>query len=175
MDFLRLAKRRSSVRMYADKEIADEDLRYILEAGRMAPSASNRQPWKFVVIREKENLEKVYELYHRAWFRTAPLVILVLADHSVSWKRPEDGKDHAVVDASIAIDHLTLAAAEKGIGSCWICNFYVEKTVEFFGLPGHLEPVAFLSLGYPKDKADMQREKIRKDLSEIVFYEKLNL
>ncbi len=175
MDFLQLAKKRSSVRMYSDKKIAEADLQYILEAGRMAPSASNRQPWKFVVIREKENLEKVYELYHRAWFRSAPLVMLILADHSAAWKRAEDNKDHAVIDASIAIDHITLAAAEKGIGSCWICNFYVEKTVRFFGLPDYLEPVAFLSLGYPADATDMQRDKVRKDLSEIVFYETLSL
>jgi len=175
MDFLELAKKRFSARAYTSEPVKDEDLQYILEAARIAPSANNKQPWKFIVIREKENLEAVYRLYHREWFRQAPLVIVVLGDHSESWERSQDGKKHTDIDVAIAIDHLTLAAAERGLATCWICNFYVQATREYFRLPPHLEPIAFIPVGYPAQQPDPERHKTkRKPLNEIVYYEKLN-
>ncbi|MCT4602113.1 MAG: nitroreductase family protein, partial [Marinifilum sp.] len=81
-----------------------------------------------------------------------------------------DGKDHTDIDASIAIDHMTLQATELGLGTCWICNFYVEKCKDFFQLPDHIEPIAILSLGYPND--DKMPAKKRKSLEEIVHWEK---
>lgn len=171
MDFLELAKKRYSVRNYRPDKVKDEDLEYILEAGRVAPSAVNYQPWKFLVIREEKNLRGVHQLYHREWFRQAPLVVILLADHEQAWKRA-DGKDHADIDISIAADHMTLAAADRGLGTCWVCNFDKDKTVKHFRLPAHLEPAVFLPLGYPASESDINRhETKRKALSEIVLFE----
>lgn len=173
MSFLELAKKRFSLRSYKPDSVSDEDLNYVLEAGRVAPSAVNYQPWKFLVVREKKNLEQIHKLYHRDWFKQAPVVIILFADHSEAWKRG-DGKDHADIDVAIAADHMTLAATDKGLGTCWICNFDKQKTVEFFNLPDHLEPVVFLPLGYPEVEPDIERhDSKRKPMEEIVWFEKI--
>jgi len=174
MSFLELAKKRYSVRSYKPDPVPEEDLKYVLEAGRIAPSAVNYQPWQFLVFREKDNLKGIHELYHRDWFKQAPVVIILLADHTQSWHRSADGKDHADIDVAIAADHMTLAAAEKKLGTCWICNFDKAKTVNHLQLPDHLEPVVFLPLGYPNDTTDVNRHQIkRKPFEEIVHFEQL--
>lgn len=174
MNFLDLAKNRFSVRKYKSDPIPEKDLLYVLEAGRIAPSAVNYQPWHFLVIKETENLKKIHKLYHREWFREAPVVIVVFADHSQSWKRTPDGKDHADIDAAIAADHMTLAATDKGLGTCWVCNFDKQKTIDHFNLPDHLEPVAFLPVGYPGEETDINRhDSKRKPFKDIVSWENL--
>ena len=175
MNFLDLAKERYSVRSFKPDKVKKEDLDYILEAGRVAPSAVNYQPWQFLVIQEEKNLKAMYGLYHREWFRQAPLVIVLIANHEQSWHRA-DGKDHADIDLAIAADHMTLAAADRGLGTCWVCNFDKEKTIKHFNLPAHLEPVVFIPLGYPASKGDSARHTTkRKPLEEIVFFEYLSL
>jgi nitroreductase len=169
--FIELAKARYSCRKYDTRAVEQEKLDLVLEAGRVAPSAVNFQPWHFYVIREKAHLERFYGAYHREWFRTAPCVIVICADHSRSWKRKEDGKDHADVDAAICTDHMTLQATELGLATCWICNFYVDRARELLRLPEHLEPVVILPLGYPMDTGNPERHaEKRKPLEEIVTY-----
>ena len=171
MSFLELAKKRFSVRKFKPDPVKDEDLQYVLEAGRIAPSANNSQPWQFMVIRGDAKNDEVNNLYHREWFNNAPIVIVIVADHSKSWHRSSDGKDHADIDAAIAADHMTLAATEKGLGTCWVCNFDIKLTKAYFDLPEHLEPIAFLPLGYPDVEADMNRHSVkRKPLNEIILY-----
>lgn len=171
MNFLDLAKNRFSVRKYKPDPVPEKDLLYVLEAGRIAPSAVNYQPWHFLVIKDKESLKKVHTLYHREWFREAPVVIIILADHNQSWKRADE-KDHADIDAAIAADHMTLAAIDRGLGTCWVCNFDKQKTINLLNLPEHLEPVVFLPLGYPDQKTDANRHvSKRKPLKKIVSWE----
>lgn len=170
MNFKELIEQRYSVRSYQDKEVEKEKLITILEAGQIAPSAVNNQPWHFIVVQEAENHKQFSEIYHRDWFNEAPVYIVVCGDHDQAWKRKEDGKDHCDIDAAIAIDHMTLQATELGLGTCWICNFYVEKCKDYFNLPEHIEPIAILSLGYPTDK--QVPVKKRKSLEEIVHWEK---
>ena len=171
--FITLAKARYSCRNYEARPVEQEKLELILEAGRVAPSAVNFQPWHFYVIREPDELKQFHAAYHREWFRTAPCVIVICADHSRSWKRKEDGKDHADVDAAITTDHMTLQATELGLATCWICNFDPRATRDLLSLPPQTEPVIILSLGYPEDASDPHRHaEKRKDLSEIVQYVK---
>ncbi len=173
MTLLELAKKRCSIRQYSSTPVEKEDLDYVLEATRLAPSAVNFQPWVFLVITSPEGLSKVQECYSRDWISTAPACIVVCADHNVSWKRG-DGKDHADIDAAIATEHLCLAAAEKGLGTCWVCNFDVARCRELFRIPGNLEPVALVPIGYPASESLFtENKKKRKALTEIIRYESL--
>jgi nitroreductase len=171
MDFLQLAKSRYSSRKYKKMSVEDDKLNYVLEAGRVAPSAVNYQPVFFVVVRG-ENLINVRECYQREWFKTAPMCIVVCSDHSKSWKRG-DGKDSADIDVAIATDHITLAATSIGLATCWVCNFNKPKLAEVLNLPDHIEPVVILPIGYPEDAADVERHaNKRKPMNEIVVFEK---
>jgi nitroreductase len=174
MDFLTLAKKRYSCRSYKPDAVEDEKLMRVLEAGRIAPSAANLQPWHFMVVRSPENLAKVAACYSRDWLKTAPLIIIVCGDHTKAWQR-KDGKDHTDVDISIAVDHMTLQATASGLATCWICAFDAARLTETFHLPGHIEPVALFPLGYPNDTCDTERHHTaRKKLNEITHWEELN-
>jgi len=171
MDFNQLAKSRYSSRRYKVQSVEEDKLNYVLEAGRIAPSAVNYQPVFFVVVRDR-NLENVRSCYPREWFRTAPACIVVCSDHSVSWKR-SDGKDSADIDAAIAADHITLAATSAGLATCWVCNFDKVRLTEVLNLPDHVEPVVILPIGYPADTVDTERHSSkRKPFNGMVIYEK---
>lgn len=171
--FLDLAKNRYSCRQYDAREVEEQKLEQVLEAGRVAPSAVNFQPWHFYVIRGEKNLQRLHPVYHREWFRTAPCVIVICGDHGQSWKR-KDGKDHCDIDVGIVTDHMTLQAADLGLATCWVCNFDAAMTSELLQLPEDLEPMVLLPLGYPLDRVDRERHgEKRKPLSEIVTYKPL--
>ncbi len=168
MDFQQIIKKRFSVRNFKDTPVEPEKLNQVLEAGRLAPSAVNFQPWHFIVVQQAENLEKIKDVYHREWIATAPAVIIACSDRSKSWKRKFDGKDSADIDVSIAVDHMALQATEIGLGTCWVCNFDSRKCSELFQIPEHIEPVVVLPIGYPDATIP---EKKRKPLGEITHWE----
>ncbi len=167
MDFLDLVKLRHSVRSYDERPIESSKLNYIMECVRLAPSAVNYQPWLFTVVSDKEKLSTLKGAYQRSWITNVPCIVVACADHTKSWHRPSDNKDHADIDAAIAIEHLCLAAAEQGLGSCWICNFDTEYCKKAMALPNHVEPIALITLGYANETNIP--EKKRKPLSEILF------
>jgi nitroreductase len=169
MKFLELAQRRYSVRNYLSKPVEKEKLEYVLESARIAPSAVNFQPWQFIVLTEDKPLKEIMKVYVREWFKSIPACIVVLGDHNLGWRRSSDGKDHTDIDVSIAITHITLAATEVGLGTCWVCNFDVNKCIEQFNLPDNLEPIALIPIGYPENE-DIPDKK-RKSAEEIVKWE----
>lgn len=174
MNFIEIARSRYSCRNYNPEVITEEVFLRLMEAFRIAPSAVNFQPWHIIAVKKQENLVKVHEAYPRDWFRTAPMVLIVCGDHSKSWKRPSDGKDHADIDIAIAIDHLTLQATSMGLATCWVCNFKPEVIRQHFSLPENLEPIVLIPVGYPNDHPDIDRHVTkRKTLTEIVSWEKL--
>lgn len=168
MSFLSLCEKRRSVRDYSEKEVTKEVLLQILEAGRLAPSAVNYQPWRFLVVSSDTKMAALHESYPREWFSKVRQCIVVCADTEAAWVRKKDSKNHADIDASIAIDHMTLEAADLGVGTCWICNFDPEKCREALALTSNLEPIAIISLGYPNDEEIWKIPKKRKELDEIV-------
>lgn len=168
MEFFNLIKKRYSVRAYQSKPVEQEKLQKVLEAAILAPTAANRQPFKIIVIHTNGKEAKLKKIYHRDWFSQAPIVISVCAIPSESWSR-KDGKNYSDVDATIAMDHLILAATDLGLGTCWVAAFDPGVAREILGLPDDVEPVAFTPLGYA---ADELRPKKRKSLAEIVRYEK---
>jgi nitroreductase len=169
MKFLELAKQRFSCRNYLPKAISQDVLMQVIEAGRIAPSACNYQPWLFKIITESVLLEKLFKTYPREWLKTAPAVIVIIGDHSKSWKR-KDGKDHLDIDVAIAIDHMTLQATELGLATCWVCNFDAIMYRQLFNMAAHLEPIAFLPIGYAADKVDINRHEIKREMLDSLIY-----
>jgi nitroreductase len=173
MTFIELARKRCSIRKYRDIPVEEEKLTMVLEAGRIAPSAVNYQPWYFIVVREEELKQRIFSTYGRKWIRQAPVVLVICGDHSRSWRRA-DGKDHCDIDVAIAVDHMTLAAAELDLGTCWVCKFNAMQCHEILKLPDHVEPVALLPLGYPakdREQKDTERHLKRKTMEEIVHWD----
>ena len=170
MDFLQMIKSRRSVRAYLPQAVEVEKLNRILAAAQAAPTACNRQPLRLLVVQSAEGLRK---LEKAAQTYGAPLAILVCADHDRVWRRPFDGVTAAHIDASIATDHMMLAAAELGLGSVWICHFKPDVIRGEFDLPAHLEPVNLLLIGHPDPSAGPQGNPERRPLEELVSYETL--
>lgn len=168
MEYSDLISTRYSVRAYRADPIEDSKLQAILEAARMAPTAANRQPFQLVVIHTAGREEELRKIYHRPWFVQAPLVIAVCAVSSQAWVRESDRFNARFIDAAIVADHLILAAANLGLGTCWIANFNTEAARTVLRLPEEAEPVIFTPLGYPTDQPG---SKTRKPLSELVRYE----
>jgi len=167
MGFLELAKRRYSVRAYKPDPVEDEKLQQVLEVARLAPTACNLQPFQFIVIHTKGKEAELRRIYSESWFMQAPIVICVCGIPSQSWVR-RDGKNYCEVDVTIAMDHLILAAADLGLGTCWVGAFNPEAAREVLGLPYNVEPIAFTTLGYPDDHPGY---KSRKSINELVRYE----
>ena len=168
MDFSELITQRGSIRGYKPDPVEEEKLLAVLEAARMAPTAHNNQPFRLVVIHTEGREEELSQIYGRPWFTQPPIVICIVGVPSEGWVR-HDGKNYYEVDVAIAMDHLILAAANLGLGTCWIGAFNPEAAREILALPDDVVPVAFTPLGYP---AKEPREKVRKSLAEIVHYEK---
>ena len=169
MDFHELVRKRYSVRAYESRPVEEEKIGRILEAACLAPTACNLQPFKVIVIPTKGREKELRRIYSREWFVQAPLVLAVCALPGDSWVRKYDGWNSAEVDATIAMDHLILAAAALGLGTCWVAAFDPVAAREVLGLPPGVEPVAFTPLGYP---ADTPKPRQRKPLADLVRRER---
>jgi nitroreductase len=171
MDVLQTMAARYSVRAYKRDPVEEEKLSQLLEAFRLAPTAANRQPFRLLVVHtagREEELGRIYSDGRPLWFTVAPLVLAIVAVPAESWRR-RDGKLYYEVDAAIAMDHLVLAAAALGLGTCWIAAFDPAAAREVLGLPDEVEPIVFTPLGYP---ADAPKEKRRRPLEELVKSER---
>ncbi|MFC1955802.1 nitroreductase family protein [Chloroflexota bacterium] len=166
MHFLELINKRQSVRAYKPDDISDIELQQLLEAARLAPTASNRQPFKLIVIHSSGREVELRHIYDRDWFVQAPLVICICGTPNQAWVR-KDGKNYCELDVAIAMDHLILAATALGLGTCWIADFDPKATREVLGLPDEVVPMVVTPLGYPNDQP---RQKERRDLNELVSY-----
>jgi nitroreductase len=166
MEFFDVVRKRYSVRAYKNAPVEKEKLEKILEAAWLAPTAANMQPFQFIVIETRGHEAELKRVYPRDWFVQAPLVICACALPTEAWTR-RDGKNYADVDATIALDHLILAAADLGLGTCWIAAFDPAAARAVLRLPAGVEPLAFTPLGYP---ADEPKPKKRKPLSDLVRY-----
>jgi nitroreductase len=168
MGFLELAKRRYSVRAYKSTPIEDEKLEEALEAARLAPTASNRQPFRLIVIHTEGREEELRRIYSPPWFVEAPIVVCICGLPSQSWLR-RDGKNYCEVDVAIAMDHLILAATDLGLGTCWVGAFNPDEVRKTLRLPEDVEPIAFTPLGYPDDQSS-DRHTSRKSMDELVSW-----
>ena len=166
MDFSELIRKRYSVRAYKPDPVEEEKLAAVLEAARLAPTASNKQPFRLIVIHTKGREEELSRIYHREWFVQAPLIICACGLPGEVWKG-EHGRDYLGVDVAIVMDHLILAATDLGLGTCWIGAFNADAAREVLNLPDDAEPIIFTPLGYP---ADTPKPRERKSLDDLVRY-----
>jgi nitroreductase len=167
MDFINLIQQRYSVRAYKPDPVEGDKMQQVLNAARLAPTAANRQPFQLIVIHTAGRQAELKKIYNREWFTQAPLVIGICALPAAAWVR-RDGKNYADVDATIAMDHLILAATDLGLGTCWVAAFDPVAAREILKLPNDVEPVAFTPLGYP---ADQPKTKERKPIITFLRYE----
>ena len=167
MEVHQAIKTRRSVRNYKPDPVPEEKLNKVLETARLAPSAHNEQEWKFVIVKNAEKRKKLAEAaLNQEFVGEAPVVIAAVA------LEPEEvmssGVPNYAVDLAIAVDHMTLAAVEEGLGTCWVGAFSQEKVKKALGIPERYKVVVLLPLGFPADKP---KTKSRKNLEEIVCYE----
>jgi len=171
MEFSEVIRKRRSIRGYLPETVPQDKLDRVLEAVRIAPSATNAQPVRLIVVRDPARKTKLREAYDRDWFIHAPVIIAGCVDPAKAWKRA-DGFNAAELDLAIAFDHLTLAATDEGLGTCWVCNFDEGKAKAALGVPDGIRLVAMTPLGFPAP-AYAPRPFTRKSLDEIVHFESL--
>ena len=161
MDFLKLARERYSCRQLSDKKVEKEKLDKIIEAGILAPTATNAQPYKIWLIESTEAKEKLAKA-NRYKFG-AEVFFVVGAKEDEAWVRKFDNHNFAEVDATIVATHMMLEATELGIGSVWVDGFPNTKTAEVFNLPKSVKPVCLVPMGYAADdvKPSPMHEKYR--------------
>jgi nitroreductase len=171
MEYTELIRTRESVRNYdPNRPVPKEILNKILDAGRLAPSACNYQPWKFLVISSLGLLEKVKACYQREWLKDAPLILVALGLKSQAWNRAYDGYNSIETDVAIAMTHIILAAENEGVGACWIAAYNPALLKEALN-PGENQLIFGITpLGYPKPGFRKSAIKKRKSLEEIVEF-----
>ena len=177
MSLLELIKARKSVRKYIEKPIPREDILKCIEAARLAPSAENVQPWRFIVLDDPDIKEQFVKetcsgIYRPSSFiKNAAAIVVVVA-------RPDlianfigsgiQGTNYYLIDIGIAGEHLVLQAQELGIGTCWIGWFNAKKAKKYFKLPPRRKVVSLIAMGYPASGATKNKKRL--PLEEIVYF-----
>ena len=171
MEFTELISTRESVRSFDPLRPLPKDvIERILDAGRLAPSACNYQPWRFLVISSPTMLEKVKSCYKREWLKDAPQIIVVVGMKEMAWVRSFDGYNSIETDIAIAMTHLILAAENEGVGACWVAAYDPAILNEVLNLDVNQIIFSIMPLGYSKPGFKKNSLKRRKPLSDIVEY-----
>ncbi len=168
MDVFEAVQQRTSIRAYKDEPVPREKLERILEAGRLAPSARNTQPWHFIVVTDKEKRKILSKGRYAKFLTQSPIVIVALGDKEAS-------ADWYAVDVSLAVENMVLTAQAEGLGTCCVGSFHEAEVRQTVKAPDNYEVVMMLAVGYPK-KIDMASTLIRavgrtKSLSDIISEE----
>jgi len=161
MSFLELVKKRKSVRNYKPKPVSDEDLDYVLEAGRLAPSWGNRQCWRYIVIKDQKKREAISS---RDWIANAPVIIVGCAYPDRSGSNAD--QQYYMLDMGISMEHMALAAADRDLGTCWIGGQFTERWVkEELSIPKDVRVAALLTLGHPAEEPSTSSRKDGKEFA----------
>jgi nitroreductase len=159
MDVMTAIKNRRSIRKYQAKEIPSDVLLQLLEAARLAPSGANRQSWQLIVVTDPEKKKELVPLCKNQHFiEDASVFIVGIDDPAQKWNR---------VDLTIALDELSLAAEERGIGTCWVGAFDADKLANYLEVPKDKVITVCMSIGYPDESPEARS---RKPMSEIVYW-----
>jgi len=170
MDFNEVLLKRESIRNYdPEKPVDIEILKRIVEAGRIAPSASNYQPWEFWMISSKELLAKVKPCYTRQWINDAPHILVVTGDLDHAWERA-DGYNSLQTDLAIAMHQMILTATNEGVGTCWVTNFDPDILRKALGIKESVKVYAITPLGYARESYTKRTVIMRKPIEDVAFF-----
>lgn len=168
MEVMAAVQARRSIRVFEKRDVEEEKLARVLEAGRLAPSARNLQEWKFVVVRDKAVRKRlIAAAKNQTFVGQAPVVIVgcgTITDYTMSC-----GQLSYPVDVAIAMTQMTLQAVAEGLGTCWVCAFNEAEVAALLGIPDGVRVVALLPLGYPGEEP---AQRSRKDAAEVVCWER---
>lgn len=162
MDFFETVEKRRSIRKYKTEQISDKDLKRILEAGRLAPSGGNRQPWSFIIVRKPETKRRLATAANLQQFiADADTVVVALGDQAAS-------RNLYKQDPMIAIEHMALASTALGYGTCWIGAFNEDEVKEIVKVPENMTVIALLPIGVPNESPP---PRSRRAFKEVFFKE----
>jgi nitroreductase len=175
---LNLMKQRQSCRNYLDKDVPETKINYCLEAVRYAPSACNRQPWKFIVVKNRQTRELICRKaplpgLPMSWLKQAPVIVALCSEKSFfthNFAAGISGIDYHLIDAGIAGEHFVLAASEQGLGTCWIGWFKEKQVKNILNIPKRIKVVSLISLGYPakEDTGSPDKKPVEKFSSYVL-------
>lgn len=171
MEFNDLIRSRESIRNYdPSRPVPKKILEKILDAGRVAPSACNFQPWRFLVISSAEMLEKLRTCYERDWFKEAPHILVIVGHRNKAWNRSYDNYNSVETDLAIALTHIILSAENEGVGTCWIEAYNPATLKEVLNLKDNEVVFGITPLGYQKPGFKKSLSKKRKPLGDIAEF-----
>ena len=179
MNFKQLINERESIRSYSDKPVEREKIEECIEAARLAPSACNSQPWKFVVVDEGDYLNEIKKVIYdpviginKFALGCQCFIVVVSEKRNITSKigAVVKGKDYTSLDIGISSEHICLAATNMGLGTCMIGWFKEKEIKELLGIPKNREIPLIIAVGYYESKGT--RKKVRKELTEIISYNK---
>ncbi len=166
MDVMQAISGRRSIRVYSPKEVEDDKLRKVLDAGRLAPSAANMQDWKFIVVKDGATRKRLMEAAGGQHFvGTAPVVLIGCGTVE---RVMSCGQLTYPIDVAIALSFMILEAYELGLGTCWLGHFDENEVKQILNIPEQVRVVAMSPLGYPSEEP---KPRPRKELSEFASFE----
>ena len=178
MEFSDIIKYQTSVHDFTDKEVEEEKITYILEYAHQAPSYMNAQYWRFIVIKSTETISLLAKtsLFNR-WFKRAPLLIIACMDPTEN--HTSNNIKHSIIDSTIALEHLILAATNIGLATCWIEEFNEEEIKKLLEIPKRIHILALIPLGYSLGNkgriqsitSTLSKNKKKRTLDELIHYE----
>ncbi|GAH25912.1 unnamed protein product [marine sediment metagenome] len=165
-----LIEKRKSIRSYKHQDVEEEKLNYILQAFRKAPSAKNLQPWKLIIVKDKKKISDLsIACNNQTFLSEAPILIVACAKEDEAYGVMGGYMNSYPIDIALALEHLILAATEKGLGTCWIGAFKEKLVKDLLDVPANVRVVAITPVGYPAVEG---RTRGRKPISKIVCYDK---
>ena len=174
MNTLEAIKTRQSIRNFSDKKIEMETIKKILEAGVRAPSGGNRQPWRFVVVTDKEKIAKFDPYYHQSCVEKAPAVIVACVNPHDTWEKYDEEDNCYILDTAAAIQNILLAIHELGLGATWVLSCSKRDIRKLVNIPKHWQIVSIIPFGYPSDEDKKLSIRSRKPLSEVAFMDSID-
>jgi len=170
MSVLETIQKRKSIREYRPEPIPDEVLNRVFEAARLAPSGKNLQPWKFIVVRDKELKKRLIKAaVGQSFIARAPLIVVACGFPDHCYSRMGRYMKSWPVDVAIALEHLILQATEEGLGTCWIGAFDEKEVKSILDIPENVKVLALTPLGYPREEPSFRG---RKRLDEILSFDR---
>lgn len=167
-------KNRASVRSFAEKEVSEESIDFLLRCAETAPSSGNMQPAEFIIIRNDQMKQRIVECTfigyfskggeHQSWIREAPVVIVACANQKRTKARyGETGKEWSIIDTSAAVENLIVAASGVGLASCWVGGFNEVKLKEHLSIPSFVKPIGVIPIGHPKGNVE-RKSRLRQEI-----------